>query len=47
VKRTFITAGVSDGPNLDATSWHLIKLYGTTAGWEIVPGTIRVNYYSV
>ena len=42
VKHTFINAGVDDKPNLDATSWHLIKLYGTAAGWEVVPGTMCV-----
>lgn len=43
VKRTFISAGIHDSPNLDATSWHLIKLYGTTAGWEVVPGIIGTS----
>lgn len=38
VKNTFISAGVDDGPHLDATAWHLIKLYSTTEGWEVVPG---------
>jgi hypothetical protein len=42
MKHTFINAGVDDNPNLDATSWHLIKLYGTAAEWEVVPGTMCV-----
>ncbi len=23
---------------LDAVAWHLVKLYGTTQGWEMLPG---------
>lgn len=38
VKSSFINAGVVDSPSLDATSWHLIKLYSTLQGWEIIPG---------
>ena len=38
VKRTFINAGVQDSPVLNTLAWHLIKLYSTTQGWEVIPG---------
>ena len=41
VKLTFTSAGIPDTPTLDAVAWHLIKLYGTTQGWEIIPGSSR------
>ncbi|KAI9551180.1 hypothetical protein GHT06_005353 [Daphnia sinensis] len=42
VKNTFIGAGVEDSQHLDAIAWHLIKLYSTTEGWEVVPGVKKV-----
>ena len=42
VKSSFINAGVVDSPSLDATSWHLIKLYSTLQGWEIIPGIYNI-----
>lgn len=44
VKNTFIGAGVEDSPHLDSIAWHLIKLYSTTEGWEVVPGTILKSF---
>jgi len=41
VKQTFINVGVRDKPKLDILAWHLIKLYGTTEGWELIPGNIN------
>ena len=47
VKQTFVNAGVEDNHQLDSTAWHLIKLYGTTEGWELIPGRYSplLNYY--
>lgn len=45
MKRTFINAGVNDSPKLDLVAWHLIKLYGTMQGWEIIPGPSATELY--
>lgn len=47
IKATFVSTGVPDNQNLNAASWHLIKLYSTTQGWEVVPGTYNILIISI
>ena len=40
-KLSYTNAGVPDNPKLTSAAWHLIKLYSTTQGWEVIPGIFQ------